>query len=35
MAVHGGPNIVEDDLVLCLDAANAKSYTGSVVVIVS
>ena len=28
MAVHGGPNIVEDDLVLCLDAANAKSYTG-------
>ena len=29
MAVHGGPNIVEDDLVLCIDAANAKSYTGT------
>jgi len=29
MACHGGPDIVEDNLVLCLDAANTKSYTGS------
>ena len=28
MSCHGGPNIVEDDLVLCLDAANTKSYSG-------
>jgi len=26
MACHGGPNIVEDNLILCLDAANTKSY---------
>lgn len=29
MAVAGGPNIVEDGLVLCLDAGNGKSYPGS------
>ena len=29
MACHGGPDIVEDNLVLCLDAANTKSYPGS------
>jgi len=29
MACHGGPNIVDDGLVLCLDAANPKSYPGS------
>ena len=29
MSVHGGPNIIEDGLVLCLDAANPKSYPGS------
>ena len=29
MAVAGGPNIVEDGLVLALDAANEKSYPGS------
>lgn len=29
MAAHGGPNIVEDGLVLYLDAANKKSYPGS------
>ena len=29
MAVAGGPNIVEDGLVLALDAANVKSYPGS------
>ena len=29
MAVAGGPNIVEDGLVLALDAANKKSYPGS------
>lgn len=29
MAVSGGPDIVEDGLVLALDAANPKSYPGS------
>ena len=29
MAVHAGPDIVTDGLVLCLDAANPKSYPGS------
>ena len=29
MAVAGGPNIIEDGLVLALDAANKKSYPGS------
>ena len=29
MGAAGGPNIVEDGLVLALDAANAKSYPGS------
>ena len=29
MAVYAGPDIVEDGLVLCLDAANLKSYPGS------
>ena len=29
MACHGGPDIIEDNLVLCLDAANTKSYTSS------
>jgi len=29
MSAYGGPNIVEDGLVLCLDAANKKSYSGS------
>jgi len=29
MAVYSGPNIVEDGLVLHLDAANSKSYPGS------
>ena len=29
MACHGGPDIVEDNLVLYLDAANTKSYPGS------
>jgi len=29
MSAHGGPNIVEDGLVLALDAANTKSYPGS------
>ena len=29
MASHAGPDIIEDDLVLCLDAANTKSYPGS------
>jgi hypothetical protein len=29
MSAHGGPNIVEDGLVLCLDAGNTKSYPGS------
>ena len=29
MSVIGGPNIVEDGLVLSLDAANTKSYPGS------
>ena len=29
MACHGGPDIVEDNLVLCLAAANTKSYPGS------
>jgi hypothetical protein len=29
MAVYGGPDIVTDGLVLCLDAGNSKSYPGS------
>lgn len=29
MAVHGGPDIVTDGLVLLLDAGNSKSYPGS------
>ena len=29
MACHGGPNIVEDNLVFCLDTENTKSYPGS------
>jgi hypothetical protein len=29
MAVIGGPDVVTDGLVLCLDAANPKSYPGS------
>ena len=29
MAYHNGPRIITDGLVLCLDAANAKSYSGS------
>ena len=29
MACHGGPDIVEDNLISCLDAANTKSYTGT------
>ena len=29
MSVKGGPNIVKDGMVLCLDAANTKSYPGT------
>lgn len=29
MSVHANPNIVEDGLVLCLDAGNGRSYGGS------
>ena len=29
MAINAGPDIVEDGLVLCLDAANPRSYPGS------
>ena len=29
MACHGGPNIVEDNLVFHVDAANTRSYPGS------
>ena len=29
MSAHGNPDIIEDGLVLCLDAANKKSYSGS------
>jgi hypothetical protein len=29
MAIYGGPDIITDGLVLCLDAANSKSYSGS------
>lgn len=29
MSVYAGPNIIENGLVLCLDAANVKSYPGS------
>ena len=29
MGVHGGPEVVEDGLVLALDAGNPKSYPGS------
>ena len=29
MAVYGGPDIVTDGLVLCLDAGNSRSYPGS------
>ena len=28
MAVHGGPNIVTDGLVLCLDKYDENSYLG-------
>jgi hypothetical protein len=30
MSAHGGPNIIEDGLVLALDAANIKSFRGPV-----
>jgi hypothetical protein len=29
MSVAGGPDLIQDGLVLCLDAANTKSYPGS------
>jgi len=29
MSVQSGPNLIESGLVLCLDAANRKSYSGS------
>jgi hypothetical protein len=29
MSVSGGPDLIQDGLVLCLDAANTKSYPGS------
>ena len=29
MSVRGGPDIIEDGLVFCVDAANQKSYTGT------
>ena len=29
MAINAGPKIVEDGLILCLDAANKKSYPGA------
>ena len=29
MASHSGPNIIEDNLYICFDAANMKSYPGS------
>ena len=29
MSVAAGPNIIEKGLVLCLDAGNKKSYSGS------
>ena len=29
MAVHGGPNIVNDGLVFLVDAADKNSYPGS------
>jgi hypothetical protein len=29
MSVAGGPDLIQDGLVLCLDAANSKSYPGS------
>ena len=29
MAAHAGPNIIEEGLVLCLDAGNERSYPGS------
>jgi hypothetical protein len=29
MAVYGGPEVVSDGLVLCLDAGNSRSYPGS------
>ena len=28
MACHGGPNIIEDNLIFCADAVNTKSYPG-------
>ena len=28
MGASGGPKIISDDLVLCLDAHDAKSYAG-------
>jgi len=29
MSCAGGPDLVQDGLVLCLDAGNRKSYSGS------
>ncbi len=29
MAINAGPDIVEDDLLICLDAANVRSYPGT------
>ena len=29
MAVNAGPDIIEDGIVLCLDAANSRSYPGT------
>lgn len=29
MAIYGGPDIITDNLELCLDASNSKSYSGS------
>lgn len=30
MSVHGGPNIIENDLLFCLDAGNPKSFSPNV-----
>ena len=29
MSAHANPNIITDGLVLCVDAADKKSYSGS------
>ena len=29
MSVYAGPNIIEDGLILCIDASNSKSYPGT------